>query len=73
VIQKNPVGIVDAIAPRRGLNKSMQALAGTARPVLLASDRLIDFVTQLGYRLQARDERPLRDLKTMVGLSFKRE
>ena len=73
VIQQNPVGMVDAIAPRRALNKSMQALAQTARPVLVASDRLIDFLTQLGYRLQARDERPAPDSKTMVGLSFNRE
>lgn len=73
VIQQNPVGMVDAIAPRRALNKSMQALAETARPVLVASDRLIDFLKQLGYRLQARDERPVPDSKTMVGLSFNRE
>ena len=73
VIQQNPVGMVDTIAPRRALNKSMQALAETARPVLVASDRLIDFLTQLGYRLQARDERPAPDSKTMVGLSLNRE
>ena len=73
VILQNPVGVVDAIAPRRALNKSMQALAETARPVLVPSDRLIDFLTQLGYRLQARDERPTPDAKTMVGLSFNRD
>ena len=73
VIQQNPVGVVDAIAPQRALNKSMQALAETARPVLAPSDRLIDFLTQLGYRLQARDERPVPDSKRMVGLSFDRE
>ena len=73
VIQQNPVGMVDAIAPRRALNKSMRALAETARPVLAPSDQLIDFLTQLGFRLQARDERPAPDSKTMVGLSFDRE
>ena len=73
VIHLNPVWMVDAIAPRRALNKSMQALAETARPVLVASDRLIDFLTQLGYRLQVRDERPAPDSKAMVGLSFNRE
>ncbi len=73
VIQQNLVGMVDAIAPRRALNKSMRALAETARPVLAPSDQLIDFLTQLGYRLQAWDERPVPDSKTMVGLSFNRE
>ena len=73
VIQQNPVGMVDALTPSRALNKSMQVFAETARPVLVASNRLIDFLTPLGYRLHARDERPVLDSKSMLGLSFNHE
>ncbi len=51
----------------------MQAFAETAYPKLVASNCLIDFLTPLGYRLLVRNDRPVPDGKTMVGLSFGRE
>jgi Methyltransferase domain len=73
IIQRNPESQTSAFAPQRKLNASMQAFADTAHPNLIAPDDLIQFLTPLGYRLKARDERPVPDQKTMVGLSFKRD
>ena len=72
IIQHNPDSQACAFAPQRKLNASMQAFADTARPNLIAPDELIGFLRQLGYQLEARDERPVLDRKMMIGLSFKR-
>lgn len=73
VIQLNPEGLVEAIAPRRKLNPSMRDFAENARPLLISRDDLVDFLRPLGYRLQGEDERAVRDGKTMRALSFVRD
>ena len=73
VIQHNPEGLVEAIAPRRTLNPSMRAFAENARPVLISRDDLVDFLQPLDYRLQGEDERAVLDGKTMRALSFVRD
>ena len=72
VIQVNPDGLVEAIAPKRDLNRSMHAFAENARPIWVSCNELVDFPLQPGYRLQAQDERPVLDGKTMLRLSFSR-
>lgn len=73
VIQRNPEGLTEAIAPRRELNTSMKAFAASARPALLSSDELIEFLRTLGYRLTWQQARPVADGKTMLGLSFRHD
>lgn len=73
VIQCNPEGLVEAIAPGRKLNLSMQAFADFAHPILVPSEQLIDFLGRLGYRLTAQQDRRVADNKTMLALSFKRD
>lgn len=73
VIQRNPEGLGEAIAPRRTLNPSMRAFAENARPVLISRDELVDFLQPLDYRLQGEDERAVLDGKTMLALSFVRD
>ena len=73
VIQCNPEGLVEAIAPGRKLNLSMQAFADFAHPILVSSKQLIDFLRRLGYRLTAQQDRRVADNKTMLALSFMRD
>ena len=70
VIQRNPEGLTEAIAPQRELNASMTVFAASARPALLSPDELIEFLRTLGYRLTWQQARPVADGKTMLGLSF---
>ncbi len=72
IFQRNPDNMATAIAPNRKLNASLQAFASVAHPVLVESEALIEFLAALGYRLQARDERPVADGKTMLGFTFSR-
>lgn len=73
VIQCNPEGLVEAIAPGRKLNLSMQAFADFAHPILVSSEQLIDFLGRLGYRLTTQQDRRVADNKTMLALSFMRD
>lgn len=70
IIQSNPEDMASAIAPTRKLNPSMQAFAAIAKPTLIASDQLIEFLQSLGYGLQTRNERTVADEKVMLGFSF---
>jgi SAM-dependent methyltransferase len=72
IIQRNPNNMTAAIAPNRKLNASLQAFSGTAHPMLVSSEALIEFLATLGYRLHLRDERAVADEKTMLGFSFRR-
>ena len=73
VIQRNPEGLGEAIAPRRKLNPSMQAFANSAQPIWVPREQLIDFLKRLGYRLTAQQDRGVLDNKTMVKLRFMRD
>ncbi len=72
IIQVNPAGMQDAVAPTRVLPRSLAQVSQEAKPELLYPDQLEGFMIRLGFSVELRVPIPVADGKTMLGLVFVR-
>lgn len=70
VLQRNPVTMEGMVTPHRELPGSLKACQSGEKPHLLDEKELVAHLSDLGYSLSMRDERPVPDGKSMIGLMF---
>lgn len=72
VIQINPPGMQDAVAPNRVLPPSLAAVSARAKPRLVKPEAFVKYLRAMGFALAERRDFPVADGKTMAGFVFDR-
>lgn len=70
VIQRNPESLETMVTPHRELPGSLKACQSGEKPHLLEEKELVAQLLTLGFTPTMREERPVPDGKSMIGLMF---